>query len=268
MLDRYSAPPIKEIEKLTFPEVDTCTLPNGIPFYVIDRGEEELSRVDILFSAGKVQERQPLTAKLTAAMLREGAGGLSSARIAEQLDYYGASLQTLATQRNTYITLYSANRYFFDLLPLLHTLVVNPDFPEKEFETLKNRNAQMLAVELDKVDVLAGRAFMEQLFGAGHPYGRTERLTDYDGVTTEHLREFHRLYYTARRCRIVLSGKISPEMREAVRAAFADLPVGEIVNVPVAHLYSSNEHYRFVEKSGALQSGIRIGNLVVGRDHP
>ena len=61
MLDRSTPPPIKEVETLTFPEVDSCCLPNGIPLYIIDRGDQELSRVDILFSAGKVQERQPLT---------------------------------------------------------------------------------------------------------------------------------------------------------------------------------------------------------------
>ena len=169
MLDRSTPPPIKEVETLTFPEVDSCCLPNGIPLYIIDRGDQELSRVDILFSAGKVQERQPLTAKFTAAMLREGASGLSSAYIAEKLDYYGATLQTLATQRNTYITLYSANRYFFDILPLLCKLVVSPDFPEEEFRTLKERNRQALSVDLMKVNVLASRIFSEQLFGAENP---------------------------------------------------------------------------------------------------
>lgn len=128
------------------------------------------------FSAGKVQERQPLTAKFTAAMLREGASGLSSAYIAEKLDYYGATLQTLATQRNTYITLYSANRYFFDILPLLCKLVVSPDFPEEEFRTLKERNRQALSVDLMKVNVLASRIFSEQLFGAENPYGNRSSL--------------------------------------------------------------------------------------------
>ena len=71
MLDRSTPPPIKEVETLTIPEFDTCCLPTGI-----------------------VQDRQPLTEKFTAAMLREGASGLSSAYIAEKLDYYGATLQT------------------------------------------------------------------------------------------------------------------------------------------------------------------------------
>lgn len=269
MLDRSTPPPIKEVETLTFPEVDSCCLPNGIPLYIIDRGDQELSRVDILFSAGKVQERQPLTAKFTAAMLREGASGLSSAYIAEKLDYYGAILQTLATQRNTYITLYSANRYFFDILPLLCKLVVSPDFPEEEFRTLKERNRQALSVDLMKVNVLASRIFSEQLFGAENPYGKSEQLADYDTLTTAHLREFHSRYYTAEQCRIVLSGRITPEMKAAVKETFAAVPSrSESERFLFPAIHSSNEHYRFVEKAGALQAGIRVGRLVVGRDHP
>ena len=57
MLDRTTPPPVREVETLTFPEVGSSFLPNGIPLYVIDWGEQELSRVDILFSAGKVDER-------------------------------------------------------------------------------------------------------------------------------------------------------------------------------------------------------------------
>ena len=255
MLDRTTPPLVREVTTLTFPVVEPTALPNGIPLYVIDRGEQELSRLDILFSAGKVDETHPLTARHTVAMLREGAAGLSSAYIAEKLDYYGASLQTLATQRNTYITLYVANRYFFDILPLLYALVAEPDFPEAEFATLRERNRQALLVDMMKVNVLASRAFSEQLFGAENPYGQSEQPADYDTLTTQYLRDFHRRYYTARQCRLVLSGRITDEMKTAVIDTFAALPQGE-AHAPLYFPVSCHDgnHYRFVEKSGALQS--------------
>ena len=269
MLDRTTPPLVREVTTLTFPVVEPTALPNGIPLYVIDRGEQELSRLDILFSAGKVDETHPLTARHTVAMLREGAAGLSSAYIAEKLDYYGASLQALATQRNTYITLYVANRYFFDILPLLYALVAEPDFPEAEFATLRERNRQALLVDMMKVNVLASRAFSEQLFGAENPYGQSEQPADYDTLTTQYLRDFHRRYFTARQCRLVLSGRITDEMKTAVIDTFAALPQGE-AHAPLYFPVSCHDgnHYRFVEKAGALQSGIRVGRFLVGREHP
>lgn len=269
MLDRTTPPPVREVETLTFPEVEASFLPNGIPLYVIDRGEQELSRVDILFSGGKVDETHPLTARHTVAMLREGAAGLSSAEIAEKLDYYGAALQTLATQRNTYITLYVANRYFFEVLPILYKLVACPDFPETEFASLKERNRQALLVDLMKVNVLASRTLSEQLFGADNPYGKQEQPADYDTLTTGHLRAFHRDCYTARRCRIVLSGRITPEMKAAVADTFSALAPGiEHCQGAYPIQIPAGEHYRFVPREGALQSGINAGCFVVGRNHP
>lgn len=268
MLDRTTPPPVKEVETLAFPVIEPFRLSNGIPLYVISRGEEELSRIDILFSAGKVNEEHPLTARHTVLMLREGAAGLSSAHIAETLDYYGASLQTMASQRNTYITLYVANRYFFDILPLLYTLVAEPDFPETEFATLKERNRQALLVDLLKVNVLASRAFARQLFGDKNPYGQSEQPADYDTLTTAHLRDFHRRHYTARQCRLVLSGRVTDEMRTAVADTFSALPQGEPQEELYFPAFGGSDHYCFVEKPGALQSGIRVGRFLVGRDHP
>mgnify|MGYP002555750144 FL=1 len=120
-----------------------------------------------------------------------------------------------------------------------------------------------------KVNVLASRIFSEQLFGAENPYGKSEQLADYDTLTTAHLREFHSRYYTAEQCRIVLSGRITPEMKAAVKETFAAVTSrSESERFLFPAIHSSNEHYRFVEKAGALQAGIRVGRLVVGRDHP
>ena len=268
MLDRTLPPPLHEMESLTFPSVAKHVLPNGISLYVIDRGTQEISRVDVLFSAGKIDDAHRLTAELTAAMLREGAAGMTSADIAERLDYYGATLQTMSTLRNTYFTLYSANRYFAELLPLLHRIITSPTFPEKEFQTVKERGLQSLRVELEKVDVLASRAFSAQLFGSKHPYGSSTEPADYETLTIERLRAFHLAYYTAQRCRIVLSGRITDEMIALVEKLFSDMPAGEAPLFVAPPFRSAEEHYRLVEKSGVLQSGIRAGLFVVGRDHP
>lgn len=268
MLQRAIAPPVSDVDRLTFPRVDKQILPNGIPIYIIDRGTQELSRLDILFTAGRVNDAHPLTAEFAANMLREGAGDMSSADIAEKFDYYGVSLQTLATMHNTYITLYSANRYFADVLPLLHTLITTPVYPETEFATLRDRGRQALMVDLEKVNTLASRAFSTQLFGAGHPYASAAELQDYDTLTTDMLRAYHRAYYTADRCRIVLSGRISSSMIDLVKSLFVSLPRGGVVPCVLPPLCSAGEHYRFVAKQGALQSGIRVGRAVVGRNHP
>ena len=123
-------------------------------------------------------------------------------------------------------------------------------------------------VDLEKVNTLASRAFSTQLFGAGHPYASAAELSDYATLTTDMLRAYHRAYYTADRCRIVLSGRISSSMIDLVKSLFVSLPRGGVEPCVLPTLCSADEHYRFVAKQGALQSGIRVGRALVGRNHP
>lgn len=71
------------------------------------------------------------------------------------------------------------------------------------------------------------------------------------------------------RCRIVLSGRITPEMKAAVADTFSALAPGiEHCQGAYPIQIPAGEHYRFVPKEGALQSGINAGCFVVGRNHP
>ncbi len=268
MLDRTIPPLVRDIDSLVFPHVDKVVLSNGIPLYIIDRGEQPLSRLDILFTSGRANAVHPLAAEFTVNMLREGAAGKSSAEIAESLDYFGVTLQTMASMRNTYITLYSANSYFFDVLPILRDLILHPTFPEAEFVTQRDRARQSLLVELEKVSTLAGRAFASQMFGADHPYGRMPELVDYETLTIDHLRAYHAEHYVAGRCRLVLSGRITPEMVDLLVDLFSEMPSTAVSPLVLPPFSPADSHYSFVSKSGALQSGIRVSRFVVGRNHP
>ncbi|WP_455497920.1 M16 family metallopeptidase [Coprobacter sp.] len=270
MLDRRIEPEIHDFDSLKLPEADYRVLPNGVPLYVINMGDQEVNRIDIMFSAGKYEQSVPLAAEVTNAMLKEGCKGLTSVDIAEKLDFYGAWLQCSVTYHNSYITLYSLNRSFGEVLPLLESVVYEPVFPEKEFRTYIDRSKQRLLVEQEKVQTLVNRTFFEQLFGKKHPYGYPVESTDYDRLTISDLKEYHRNFYSSEYCKIVLSGKISEDMIDIVSRCFGQRSHSSIVT-PEVKLYPfvrSDEHFRYVEKSGALQSAVRIGMPVIGREHP
>lgn len=270
MLDRKIEPEIHDFDSLKLPEADCRILPNGVPLYVIDMGDQEVNRIDIMFNAGRYEQSVPLAAEVVNAMLKEGCKGLTSVDIAEKLDFYGAWLQCSATYHNSYITLYSLNRCFGEVLPLLESIVYEPVFPEKEFHTYIDRSKQRLLVEQEKVQTLVTREFFEQLFGKEHPYGRPVESADYDRLSLSDLEEYHRNFYRPERCKIVMSGRITEQMIDTVSHCFGQRS-GASVIVPEKNLYPvvrSEEHFRYVEKSGALQSAVRIGMPVIGRDHP
>ena len=270
MLDRKKEPEIHDFESLKLPKADCRVLPNGVPLYVIDMGDQDVNRIDIMFNAGKYEQSVPLAATAANAMLKEGTEKATSVDIAEKLDFYGAWFQNSVSHHNSYITLYSLNRSFPDVLPILESVIYEPKFPEKEFQTYIERGKQQWLVEQEKVQNLVNREFFEQLFGKEHPYGRPSEAQDYDRLTTDDLRAYHRDFYRPERCKIVMSGKITEAMIEKVAAGFGQersLPATD-AGQKVYPIVRSENHFRYFEKSGALQSAVRIGIPTINRDHP
>ena len=63
MLDLKTEPEIHDFDLLTLPKADCRILPNGVPLYVIDMGDQEVNRIDIMFNAGRYEQNVPLAAE-------------------------------------------------------------------------------------------------------------------------------------------------------------------------------------------------------------
>ncbi len=86
MLDRTTPPPIRQLSEFSITRPDRRTMKNGMPLNIIHAGNEDVVRFDLLIGGGQWNQEQPLQAMFTNRMLREGAGNLTSAQIAERLD--------------------------------------------------------------------------------------------------------------------------------------------------------------------------------------
>ena len=142
---------------------------NGVSLYSLPGGNGNVVRFDILFKGGYGVQDKPLQAMFVNRMLREGAGNLSAAEIAQKLDYYGAWIDMYSSQGCNHITLYTLSKHFTSLLGLLELIVKEPTFPEENLETTKNNNKSYFAINSRKVDVVSQRYFENSLWGDGHP---------------------------------------------------------------------------------------------------
>ena len=271
MIDRSIQPEIKSIEEFVIPKPQITVLPNGVELYTINMGEQDVVRIDIMFSSGKWDQTKNLEAVITNLMLKEGAGDLASSKIAELLDFYGSWMQNSVTQHNSYLTLYALNKHFASLLPILEIMIKEPTFPEEEFKTIMERQKRQYLVESQKVDNLATYSAIEQLFGINHPYGKHAVAEDFDSLNVDDLKDYHQRHYHSQNCRIFLTGKISEEHVKIVEESFglsewgAGKDKSEAKNFPVV---SSDLFYHKTEKADAVQSAIRISSLSIERNHP
>lgn len=270
-LDRTIPPQVKEPDMFRLPQPRRVVFPNATELYILDMGEQDVCRIDLMWEIGNYEEPVHLSADMANKMLKEGAGGMSAAAIAEKLDYYGAWLQTTVTSHCSYVTLYSLNKYFDEVLPLLETIVKYPDFPEQDFYTLKERRKQQLRISLEKVQTLSNNAFRKQIFGKDHPYAYAPSVSDYENLTVNHLRKLHKLYYRPERCRIVISGKISRNILKGIEEKFGRYTVTateEPLAIPDYPVLPADKFEYIEDKPGALQSSVRVGQPVILRSHP
>lgn len=62
--DRTVQPKVRDVEQLAVQVPLRVVMPNGVPLNVLDSGENEVVRIDLLIEGGRWQQSQPLQALL------------------------------------------------------------------------------------------------------------------------------------------------------------------------------------------------------------
>ncbi|EKU92692.1 M16 family metallopeptidase [Bacteroides oleiciplenus] len=271
MLDRSIQPFIREPEQLEVLSPERRVMPNGIPLYILNAGDNEVVRIDLLMEGGRWQQTQRLQALFTNRMLREGTRCYSAAAIAEKLDYYGAWLELSSSSEYAYITLYSLNKYLPETLDIFESIVKEPLFPEKELGVIVDNNIQQFLVNSSKVDFLAHRTLINAVYGDKHPCGQLVQEEDYHLINPSVLQSFYDRYYHSGNCSIYLSGKVSEDTIRRVEVIFGSEPFGKGFLRPEKSIYvpvTSPGKRFFAERADAMQSAVRIGMISLDRRHP
>ena len=271
MIDRTFQPPVCEPEDFSIQRPECQVLPNGIPLNILNVGDNEVVRIDVLMKGGRWHQDLPLQALFTNRMLREGTLRYTSSEIAEKLDYYGAWLELSSAAEYAFITLYSLNKYLPQTLDVLESMVKEPTFPEKELQTVIANNVQQFKVNSSKVDFLAHRGLAEAIFGKHHPCGRVVQEEDYTHINSEVLRRFYEDHYHSGNCSMYVSGKVTPEVVRCIERHWGEAPWGSCTAEKVERTWNIVKDARkrvHVEKEDALQSSLRMGGFSLDRKHP
>lgn len=269
-MNRKIQPEIQTLKDFRILPPVRTTLPNGIPLTVINAGEQDVVRMDILFGGGRWQQSQKLQALFTNRMLREGTKKYTAATIAGKLDYYGSWLELSSSSDYAYITVYSLNKYVAETLEVVESMIKEPLFPEKELHTILDTNIQQYLVNTSKVDFLAHRRLLQSLYGEQHPCGKVVVEEDYHAITPEVLRNFYERYYHSGNCSIFLSGKVTEDIIRRVKDTFGS-PFGQYqlqtskLNFPYIAV---PEKRIFTEREDAMQSAVKMGYTTITREHP
>jgi len=267
MIDRALAPVYGEVENIELIRAKSLVLANGLKLFSIDGGEQDLVRIEFIFSNTNYDSAKPLQTFATNTMLNDGTSELSSTQIADKIDYYGAFLQTEYANDHSTVTLFTLNKHLANTLPIVKAIISDSIFPQVELDTLIRNQKQKLSVSLEKNDFLSRKTFSHVLFG-DTLYGYDIAAADYDKLSRDQLNTYFKLAYQPKNCTVIISGKVNEDTITLIDKYFGSdwnnsIDVKE--NEFKFTTGSGQEH--FLERADALQSAIRIGQVSINRKH-
>ncbi len=262
MLNRLSPPPTQPLTAITLPTPEVRHLPNGARLHLLANDAQPVLRLQVVLPAGKRQEPAPGLAQLAARLLTEGTATRTARQIADEVAFYGASLECEAGPDRATLTLYCLARHLPALLPLVQEVLATPSFPEPELHQMKNRISQSMRVERQKTSFRATEEFNRQLFGEDTAYGRPFDEASFARITAAELRAFHAAAYAPARAELFLSGDVAAYAAAVAEALGQWQPTAGAVspataNEPLPDAYPTG--LVAVPVEGSIQASIRMG---------
>jgi predicted Zn-dependent peptidase len=260
VLNRLLPPPTHPLTNITLPTPTVSHLPNGARLHLLANAAQPVLRLQVVLTAGKYHEPSPSLAQLTARMLTEGTATRTARQIADEVAFYGASLDCEAGADHATLTLYCLARHLPTLLPLVQEVLAAPTFPEAELQQMKTRISQNMRVERQKTSFRASEEFNRQLFGEESPYGRSFDEASFSTITADQLQAFHAAVYGPAGAEIFLSGDV-----DAYAAGVAELlgqwqangAAAQPLAAPPADSYPTG--LVTVPVEGSIQASVRMG---------
>jgi predicted Zn-dependent peptidase len=269
MPDRTKIPPHSNNDLLKITEPEEVAFDNGLHAYLIDAGDEDVTRIDVIIQAGTAFQKKKLVAGTVGKLLKEGTRNFDSSAIANTFDSLGAYFDTTVTKDSITLSLFTLTKHLAALLPLISEMITEATFPEHEMHIHLDRQRQEYLINSEKVRYLAMLEFNKLVFGEESAYGQTVRLSDFDSIHHEHLVDFYKEKYSVDNAYVIISGRANGEVSSLVNKYLGN-GWNHSNNRDESVVYKSDylKGNRYIEKKDAMQSAIRIGKPMINKQHP
>jgi predicted Zn-dependent peptidase len=267
MTNRTIAPSLHIPEKINIKEPQRFELKSGVPIVVVNEGTQQVFKLEMIFDAGNCKTTNSIISIACNDLMDEGTQSHTGNEIAEIFDSYGAYLQTECNNDYASLSLSCITKFIGDTLPIFLEVISQPLFPENEVNLFKQQGRQRLAVNLEKVDFIARKQFLTNLYGPESYMGKFPSTSDYDEISTKVLTHFYDSNYKNGLVAIIISGNFNDSdlkfvLKELENVAFGKLKLQDNSNKTLS------PSKILINKEDALQSAIRIGRRLFNRSHP
>lgn len=256
----------------SFPTYQIRTLPNGLQVVAVSHHEQPAVSLRLLVRAGSAQDpsNKPGVAYLAASLLDQGTTTKNAEQVASTIDSIGGAIGAGAGSDITFINAAVMKDSLGLALDLVSDLARHPAFANEEIDRQRQQIVSGLKVSYDDPDYLAGIVFDRLVYGF-HPYGRPDSGTPESiaAVTRDDLLAFHKRWFGANNAILAIVGDVSAD--EAFQGAERAFGSWERVQQPAVKAEEPPPPTRrvvIIDRPGAAQTEIRVGNIALPRRHP
>ncbi|HXF43829.1 MAG TPA: pitrilysin family protein [Pyrinomonadaceae bacterium] len=197
--------------KVNIPLAQHKTLPNGLRVYVIQKNATPLVTVTLLNTAANSRIESAGNeglANFTAGMLTKGTTKRSAETIAEMTEFLGADLAAFAGWNSTRVRVSVTSDKLSDAMEIFSDVVLNPNFPESEFDLLKSQTLDNTKYNLTQPGFLTNYAASVFSFKEHPEDGTPESI---NALKISQIKEFYKEYYQPKNSFLIFVGDITEQ---------------------------------------------------------
>jgi zinc protease len=268
-VDRSRLPDVGEPPQVSFDDFERAELSNGLKIVLAQRSAVPVVNMRMMIDAGYAADQfgLPGTANLALGMLDEGTKNRTALEISDELSLLGATLGAGSNLDMSVVSMSALKDNLEDSLDLFADVILNPVFPEEDFERLRNR--QLAGIQQEKVQPIgmALRVFPKLLYGDDHAYGLpltgsgTEESVQ--ALDTDALRQFHADWFKPNNATLVVVGDVTmDELKPQLENQFRNWDSGEVPQKNIGAVAHKPQSTVFiVDRPDSEQSIILAGHV-------
>jgi zinc protease len=269
---RVTPPVAGPRREVRFPAITRAQTAKGLELDMIEMRQLPVVQISLVVRSGGATdpEKLPGLAQLTAAMLKEGTLKKSSAKLAEAVDFLGASLNVGSDEDSLVISMQALSEHFEQALEIVAEVATKPAFSQDELEKLRKRELARLELSSQSPHFLARREFNKALYGV-HPYAHVDTTPDVvKRIKRSDLQQWHKRYVVPNNAFLTVVGAVSPDaVKASAERVFGAWQTREVPVIAAdAPAPRSAREVVLVDRRNSVQSVIYYGNLALARNDP
>jgi predicted Zn-dependent peptidase len=254
------------------PKPVEATLSNGVRVLILENHRAPL--ITLQFSidgAGSIYANTPELGTAAAALMRQGTTTRTGAQITKDLERLGATVSSTSGPTALRATLVASglSENFDQWFALATDILLNPSFPNEEWQRLKQNRKASLQGQRTNPTYLATERFNQAVF-ANHPAGALLTAPQLDTLTVESFHNWHDERYVPQNTLLGIVGDFTPaEILPKLEKALGSWKKTEFGVRPPADPKPVDTRRAFlVDRPNSVETTLLIGNIGVDRRSP